>query len=61
MPEVVPKSGRARKVGKYDLDGNLIKEYPSKSKAEKENGRGLAHVLEGRDKTHKGFVYKYLD
>ena len=61
MPEVVPKSGRARKVGKYDLNGNLIQEYSSKSKAEKENGRGLAHVLEGRDKTHKGFVYKYLD
>lgn len=61
MPEVLPKSGKSRKIGKYDLYGNLLKEYPSKAQAEKENGRGLSHVLDGRDKTHKGFVYKYLN
>lgn len=55
------KSGRPRKVGKFDIDGNLIKEYESKAKCTKENGRGLEHVLSGRDLTHKGFIYKYLD
>ena len=61
MLKVTNKSGRARKVGKYTLNGELIKVYNSKSLCEKENGRGLAHVLSGRDKTHKGFIYKYLD
>lgn len=61
MPEVQSKSGKSRRVGKYNLQGDIIKEYPSRAQAEKENGRGLAHVLDGRDKTHKGFVYKYLD
>ena len=58
---VKPKSGRTRKVGKFDTKGNLIQEYPSKAKCANENGSGINHVLRGRDKTHKGFVYKYLD
>jgi hypothetical protein len=57
---VKPKSGKAKKVGKYDAEGNLIKVYDSKAQAEKENGRGLSHVLYGRDKTHKGFVYMFI-
>lgn len=63
LAEISPvksKSGKAKKVGKYDLEGNLIKVYDSKSQAEKENGRGLSHVLYGRDKTHKGFVYMFI-
>lgn len=63
LPEIAPveqKSGKARKVGKYDTEGNLIKIYDSKAQAEKENGRGLSHVLYGRDKTHKGFVYMFI-
>lgn len=59
MPCVKPKNGRARPVLKLDLHGNVIQEYPSKSACEKDNGRGIAHVLSGRDKTHKGFIYKY--
>lgn len=60
MPKVTPKSGRARKIGKYDKDWNLIKEYPSLSSCKKENGSGMIHVLEGRDEFAKGFRYKYL-
>lgn len=60
MEAIKPKSGRARRVGKYTIDGEFIKEYPSKAQCEKENGRGVSHVLEGRDLTHKGYIYKYL-
>lgn len=56
-----PKAGKARRIGKYDKSGNLIKEYDTLESCKKENGSGLIHVLKGRDKQHKGFVYKYLD
>lgn len=54
------KSGRARKIGKFDKDWNLIKEYKSLSECKKENGSGMQHVLNGRDQFAKGFRYKYL-
>lgn len=60
MPSLQSKAGRKRKVGKFDKDWNLIKEYPTKTACIKENGSGLAHVLDGRDQFHKGFRYKYL-
>lgn len=49
-----------RKVGKYDLDGNLVKIYDSATAAEKENGTSVWKVLNGTNKTQKGHVYKYL-
>lgn len=58
---VKPTSGRARKVGKYDKDWNLIKEYKSLAECKRENGSGMIHVLSGRDQFAKGFRYKYLD
>ena len=58
---VKSKSGRSRQVAQYDLNMNLIKIYKSKSQCEKENGRGVQHVLDGRDKTHKNKIYKYLN
>lgn len=64
FPEIAPikpKSGRARRIGKYDKDGNLIAEYKSLAECKRQNGSGLVHVLEGRDKSHKGYIYKYLD
>lgn len=61
MPKVQPKAGRARKVGKYDKDWNLIKEYPTLQSCKEENGSGMIHVLQGRDEFAKGFRYKYID
>lgn len=60
MEPVQPKSGKARRIGKYDLEGNLVKEYKSLAECKKENGSGMIHVLDGRDKTAKGYTYKYL-
>lgn len=55
-----PISGKAKKIGKYDKNNILIKTYDTLTEAKKENGSGLIHVLSGRDKFHKGFIYKYL-
>lgn len=57
----IPINKRAkRKVGKYDLNGNLIKTYESATAAEKENGTSIWKVLNGTNKTHKQHVYKYI-
>lgn len=58
---VQPKSGKARKVGKYDKDWNLIKEYDTIEACKKENGSGMIHALHGRDEFAKGFRYKYIE
>ena len=52
---------KKRKVGKYDLQGNLVKEYESATAAEKENGTSVWKVLAGTNRTHKQHIYKYLD
>lgn len=58
---VAVKSGRARKVGKYDKDWNLVKIYDSLAECKRDNGSGMQHVLQGRNEFAKGFRYKYLD
>lgn len=64
LPSIAPiknKSGRARKIGKYDKDWNLIKEYKSLAECKRENGASMNHVLTGRNEFSKGYRYKYLD
>ena len=60
MAPVQPKSGKARRVGKFDKNWNLIEEYPTLEACKKANGSGMQHVLSGRDEFAKGFRYKYL-
>ena len=58
----IPKGrNKKRKVGKYDLQGNLVKEYESATAAEKENGTSVWKVLAGTNRTHKQHIYKYLE
>lgn len=54
------KKNQKRKVGKYSLDGVLVKVYESATAAEKENGTSVWKVLAGTNKTHKQHIYKYL-
>ena len=55
-----PKKNKKRQVGKYDLEGNLVKVYESATAAEKENGTSIWKVLAGTNRTHKQHIYKYL-
>jgi len=61
MDKIKPKSGKSRKVGKYDKDWNLIEEYVSLSEAKRVNGASIEHVIRGRNEFSKGFRYKYID
>lgn len=51
---------RKRKVGQYDLNGNLIYVFESATAAEKKYGTSVWKVLNGTNKSQKGFVFKYL-
>lgn len=59
-PVETPKTGKARKIGKYDKDWNLIEEYSTLQACKNANGSGMVHVLQGRDEFAKGFRYKYI-
>ena len=61
MKKLQNKSGRVRSVGKYDLDGNLIKVYKSVNEAKRENGSCVVNMLRGKQKTAKGYIYKYIE
>lgn len=51
-----------RKIGQYNLDGELIKEYNSIVEAEKTLGiQTIKKVLYNKQKTAGGFIWKYLD
>ena len=53
-----------RKIGQYDLSGNLIKEFKSIVSASKELDIGKSNimgVLTNSRKTAGGFIFKYLD
>ena len=43
----------------FDLNGNLIEEFSSMSKAIKKYGTGVQKVLYGNQKQCKGFIFKY--
>ena len=51
-----------RKIGQYNLDGELIKEYDSIVNAKRDLGiTTIKHVLYNKQKTAGGFIWKYLD
>lgn len=61
LPKYAEKKKKfKREVGKFDLDGNLVQIYESATAAEKENGTSVWKVLNGTNKTQKGYMYKYL-
>lgn len=55
------RSNSKKRVGKYDLNDNLIAIYNSATQAAKENGTSVWKVLSGTNKTHKQHIYKYID
>ena len=52
--------GKARKVGQYDLEGNLIKIYNTVSACTKDFS-GCRYVLSGNRKTSGGYIFKYIE
>lgn len=54
-----------KKVGKYDLNMNLLEIYESCADAARKNpgcySNNISNVCNGKMKTHHGYIWKYLD
>ena len=54
----------SKRVGRFDKKGNLLEEYESNKDAERKGGFDNAHIsscCKGLRKTHKGFIWRYLE
>lgn len=63
LPRGREYKGKIRTVGKYSLEGQLIETFFNPTEAV-EFGYDLARISAvccGRSKTHKGFIWKYLE
>lgn len=58
--EIYKHYNKERKVGKYDLNGNLIKVYDTVRECKKEYP-GCVHVLKGTRQKAGGFTFKYIN
>lgn len=57
------KSKKLKKVGQYDLDGNLLNVWESAIIASKKlniNTGGITACCRGEDKTYKTYIWKYI-
>jgi hypothetical protein len=59
MKELKPKT-KARKVGKYTMDGILIQTFNTVTEAKKDTC-GAPNVLTGKRKSAGGCLWKYID
>lgn len=53
----------SKRVGQFDINGNLLKEYPSAKEASRKTNLSQGHISEvcrGEKNTYKGFVWKYI-
>lgn len=55
------RASKARKVGLFDNNGNLIKEWLSVKACSKEVGMGVENLFRGNQKRYKGKIYKYIE
>lgn len=53
----------SKKVGQYDLQGNLIRTFGSAREAGRNgfHGSGVSAVCRGEKHTHHGFIWKYME
>lgn len=59
MKELISKT-KAKKVGKYTIDGDLIEIFNTVREAKKDTS-GAPNVLSGNRKTAGGYVWKYIE
>lgn len=61
LPTVIEyKDNKAKKVGRYSLDGKLLEIYNTVKEPTKLYGSGVFRVLNSQQKSTKGFIFKYL-
>ncbi|MEK6479599.1 NUMOD1 domain-containing DNA-binding protein [Catalinimonas sp. 4WD22] len=60
--KIAPAKGRGKKILQYDLNGNLIKEWPNPYQVKKElkiHNTSVLRCCKGEQKTSYGFIWKF--
>ena len=60
MEPVVNKRNISKRVGRFDMNGNLLEEYDSITLAQNVYGTGVRRVLKGQQKQCHNFIFKYI-
>lgn len=60
LPRFIKKEAK-KKVGMFDDNGNLLKQWDSGRQCSLEYGKGVYHCLKGEYPKHKGYVFKYIN
>ena len=56
-----PIKKQEKRIGKFTMDGDLIKIYKNSAECYKENGKGTYKVFSGLRNSYKGFKYQYIE
>ena len=56
-----PIKRESKKVGEFDLNGNLLRTWNTSNLCAKEVGSSVKNVLQGKYEKHKNLIYKYID
>lgn len=62
--ETIPTQGVKKKVGQYNVYGDLITSYESRNECSRITGydkKRIGECCNGKIKTYKGYIFKYLD
>lgn len=60
LPETIDKRNIKKPVGKYTLDGVLVKTYDTVTQAREEHGVGVSRCLKGIQHTCANHIFKYI-
>ena len=60
MKELVPDKPKKVKIGQYDLEGNLVKEFDTIKQTKSVFGSGVQKAIDGKIDSFKGFIFRKL-
>ncbi|MBQ0113234.1 MAG: hypothetical protein KBT03_08915 [Bacteroidales bacterium] len=60
LPEI-PHNKEFRKIGRYDMEGNLIQIYSCLSECKKDGYKNAKYVIQGKRSHCKGFKFQYIE
>jgi hypothetical protein len=60
LPSVINKRNIKKRIGRFDMTGNLLEEYDSITSAQDKFGTGVRRVLKGQQKHCHNFIFKYI-
>lgn len=60
LPPIINNKNIKKKVGRYNLGGDLLEEFESIEQASKIWGHGVSRCVNGKQKQCKGYLFKHI-